>query len=157
MINPNDACEVAPRVFFGPARTTFDSKVLQQFTHIVNCDTYRSTSSTAAQLKKYLFLPSTDDEFPILDTYLKILYEWIEEALEDPEAKVFIHCYMGWNRSACLAIAYGCKKGMLRAEELIREVRSRLNHDILTNEDFEADLLQRFQKIESKSTYFETQ
>ena len=159
-MDPEYACEVVPRVFFGPASTTYDktdksvcsdlalpspdSSYMNQFTHIVNCDTYMSSTSTAGQLKRFLFLPSYDDEeFRILDTHFKTLFDFLQEALKNPNAKVFIHCYMGWNRSACLAIAYAWLQQKAKTmKEVIAETRAKVKRDLLTNEDFVKQLFE---------------
>lgn len=143
-MDPEYACEVAPRVFFGPAGTTHNFSYLNQFTHIVNCDTYTSSTSQAGQLKHFLFLPSYDDEeFRILDTHFQTLFHFIQNALINPEAKVFIHCYMGWNRSACLAIAYGWKQQHAKTmKEIIEETKAKVKRDLLTNEDFVKQLFE---------------
>jgi protein-tyrosine phosphatase len=144
-MNPEDACEVAPRVFFGPASSTYDTNILKNFTHIINCDSYSSSTSTQGQLKKFLFLPSEDnEEFKILDKHFTTLFHFIEKALQDPNAKVFIHCYMGWNRSACLAVAYSwylqhTSKSM---NQVIEETRGKVKRDLLTNEDFVKQLFE---------------
>ncbi len=94
------ACEVVPRIFFGPAGTTYDktdksvcsdlalpspdSSYMNHFTHIVNCDTYMSSTSQAGQLKRFLFLPSYDDEFRILDTHFNTLFDFLKDAFDNP-------------------------------------------------------------------------
>ena len=82
-MNQEDACEVAPRVFFGPASTTFNSNNLKYITHIVNCDSYISSTSEAGQLKRFLFLPSEDnEEFQIIEEHFNPLFEFIQQALQ---------------------------------------------------------------------------
>jgi hypothetical protein len=138
-MNPEDACEVAPRVFFGPAGTTFNSNYLKHFTHIINCDSYSSSTSKEGQLKHFLFLLSEDnEEFPILEKNFTPLFHFIQTALQNPSSKVFIHCYMGWNRSACLAVAYAwyVQQTSKTMKQVIQEVKGKLKRDILTNEDF---------------------
>jgi protein-tyrosine phosphatase len=141
-MDPEYACEVVPRVFFGPAGTTYNSSY--KFTHIVNCDTYTSSTSTAGQLKHFLFLPSYDDEeFRILDTHFQTLFDFIQNALVNPKANVFIHCYMGWNRSACLAIAYAWTQQRSKTmKEVIEETKAKVKRDLLTNEDFVKQLFE---------------
>ena len=143
-----EACEVAPRVFFGPASTTFNSKNLTHITHIVNCDSYSSSTSTAGQLKQFLFLPSEDnEEFPILEKHFNPLFYFIQKALQNPSSNVYIHCYMGWNRSACLSIAYAwfLQRSSKTMKQVIEETRAKLKRDILTNEDF-VKLLYEFEE-----------
>lgn len=143
-MDTESACEVVPCVFFGPAGTTYNSSYLNEFTHIVNCDTYTSSTSTAGQLKHFLFLPSYDDEeFRILDTHFQTLFDFIKIALENTEAKVFIHCYMGWNRSACLAVAFAWLQQPSKSmKEVIAETKAKVKRDLLTNEDFVKQLFE---------------
>lgn len=64
--------------------------------------------------------------------------------MENPNSKVYIHCYMGWNRSACLAVAYACYKTKCSVKELIKNLRLHYNNKVLSNEMFVKDLLERF-------------
>ena len=135
--------EICPRVYFGSAGATYEPEQMKKITHIVNCDSEMSSTSPQGQLKKFLFLQSYDDEeFDILEKHLETLTEYIETALKDPEANVYIHCYMGWNRSACLVIGYRCEKSKESAKEVIKAVRN--SRDILSNEVFEQSLLLKF-------------
>jgi protein-tyrosine phosphatase len=137
--------EIVPRVFFGPAYMTFQSEFINQITHVVNCDNYTSSSSVKAQLKHFLFLESYDDDkFPLLQTHLETLIKYIDSALENSNAKVYIHCYIGMNRSACLAVAYACYKTNKNPEELIKTLRLHYNNKVLSNEVFVKDLFDLF-------------
>jgi protein-tyrosine phosphatase len=144
-MDSEDACEVVPRVFFGPASTTFYPNKLKHFTHIVNCDSYSSSTSTAGQLKQFLFLPSEDnEEFLILNKHFTPLFHFIQEALQNPSSNVYIHCYMGWNRSACLAIAYAwyVQQTSKSMKQVLQEVKEKCKRDILTNDDFVKQLFE---------------
>ena len=143
----SDAYEIVPgsRVFFGPAATTWKPEVIAQFTHIVNCDSASDSTSPEGQSKHFLFLKSNDEEtYPILDTHLTPLCKYIERALKDPDARVYIHCYMGMNRSAALAVAYACELTGYPAAGFIHETRRQLRRLILTNKGFEAQLNLRY-------------
>lgn len=150
-----EACEVSPRVFFGPVSTTFNSNNLKHITHIVNCDTYISSTSEAGQLKQFLFLPSEDnEEFQILEEHFKPLFHFIQRALQNPTSTIYIHCYMGWNRSACLAITYAWFNEHLSStsktmKQMIEETKKKLKRNILTNEDF-VEQMYRFEQIKNK-------
>ena len=140
-----DPYEIIPRVFFGPADNTFQNEFMNQITHVVNCDNYALSSSVQAQLKHFLFLESyDDDEFPLLQTHFNSLKKYIDSALENSNSKVYIHCYIGMNRSACLAVAYACYKTNISAKELIETLRIHYNNKVLSNEVFVEDLLKRF-------------
>ncbi len=139
----NTMYEICPRVFFGSAGATYDAELMKSITHVINCDSVMNSTSTLGQTKHFLFLESYDtEEFRILDKHLTKLTEYVDNALREPEAKIYIHCYMGWNRSACLAIAYVCKTYHVSAKKVIEEVRK--VRSILENEYFEQSLLLMF-------------
>jgi predicted protein tyrosine phosphatase len=133
------------RVFFGCAGETHRPEKMAKFTHVVNCESTQTSSSQAAWAKNFLFLRSfDDDDFPILDTHFETLRDYIDTALCDPSAAVFIHCRMGINRSAALAIAYAAHISGRPAAELIQETRRRIRRLILLNENFVAQLTARW-------------
>lgn len=140
--------EVFPRVYFGGAGITHNPNVMLRtgITHVVNCESSYSSTSYAAQALNFLFLKSYDDEdWPILDTHLDRLCSYVDTALAaDPAAKVLIHCFMGWNRSAALAIAYACTRTGKAAAAVIEEVRRASAAPILTNAGFVSQLCARF-------------
>jgi protein-tyrosine phosphatase len=139
----NTMYEICPRVFFGSAGATYDPEQMKKITHVVNCDSIRDSTSTLGQTKHFLFLESYDDEnFNILEKHLDKVYMYIDEAHKDPKANVYIHCYMGWKRSASLSIGYVCKKTNISAKNLIETIRK--ERDILDNEYFEQSLLHMF-------------
>jgi len=136
------------RVFFGPASTTFHPDRMAQFTHIVNCDSNVESTCIDLPLKPFLFLRSFDEEiFPILDLHFDRLCRFIDTALEDPHAAVYIHCRQGINRSAALAIAYVCRGTGIPAAILITTIRMETKRLILTNKGFETQLLERFSVV----------
>ena len=65
---------------------------------------------------------------------------YIERALESSESRVYIHCYMGINRSAALAVAYAARRTSTPAATIIARIRAE-QRPILTNPMFEAQLL----------------
>jgi predicted protein tyrosine phosphatase len=139
----NNMYEICPRVYFGSAGATYDKEQMKKITHIINCDSSRDSTSPLGQTKHFLFLESYDnEEFDIIEKHLSSLTEYITNVLKDPETNIYIHCYMGWNRSACLAIGYVCKTYHTSAKRLISKIRE--VRDILTNEDFEQSLLLKF-------------
>ena len=111
------AHEIIDRVFFGPAT----------FTHIVNCDSTVESTSIDIPAKQFLFLRSYDDNFPILDLHFDRLCHYIDDALKDLAAAVYIHCRQGINRSAALAVAYACRATGEPASTLISRTRKELS------------------------------
>lgn len=96
-------------------------------------------------MRHFLFLKSYDEEtFPILDTHFPTLLRYIQEALRDPQAAVYIHCYAGINRSATLAIAYACHLTGRPAADLIEEVRRGTGRLVVANEGFQRQLIGRW-------------
>lgn len=140
--------EIFPRVFFGGAGITHNPKAMLRsgITHVVNCESSYASTSYAARSMNFLFLKSYDDEdWPILDTHFAALQTYVDAALaSDPNARVLIHCLMGWNRSAALAIAYACSRTGRPAALVIEEARAASGSPILTNAGFVAQLQTRF-------------
>lgn len=138
------AYKIIDRVFFGPASTTFHAESMASFTHIVNCDSTVESTCIDIPAKQFLFLRSYDDNFPMLDLHFDRLCHYIDDALKDPAAAVYIHCRQGINRSAALAVAYACRATGEPASTLISRTRMESKRLILTNKDFEAQLQNRF-------------
>jgi protein-tyrosine phosphatase len=85
-----------------------------------------------------------ETDFPILERYFPQLLEFITAALNDPDARVYIHCVMGINRSAALAVAYACHVSGLSATEVIAATRAGTGRTLLSNNGFVAQLCARF-------------
>jgi protein-tyrosine phosphatase len=136
---------VAPQVWFGSAQHTWIPTSMDIFTHVINCDTKTDSSGPLAQVKTFLHLPSNDDpEFAILEKHFATLCAFVDTAMIDPDAKIYIHCHAGINRSAALAVAYSCRHYGLPAAQVINDIRQKYRRYILTNEGFERQLLARF-------------
>lgn len=139
------AIEVIPRVFFGPAGLTYRPEIAE-YTHIVNCDSRKeSTSVWARGQRPVLWLQSFDEpDFPILEKHLAIMTAYIDGALVDPTARIYIHCLAGINRSATLAIAYACSKTGAAAADMIQALRRGSGRFIVGNGGFEEQLCKMF-------------
>jgi protein-tyrosine phosphatase len=139
------ATEVYPRVFFGDAGFTHQPEI-SAFTHIVNCDSRRESTGTWARAERtVLWLQSFDEpDYPILSRHLGTMTTFIDDALADPKARVYIHCLAGINRSATLAIAYACSKTGAAAGDLLPILRLRTERLLVANHGFEEQLRQRY-------------
>jgi len=73
----------------------------------------------------YLHHPIADDGAPIPGPWFDAVVEWARDALDDPNAKLLVHCHMGVNRapSAVLAILLDAGMGLRPALEAIRTAR----------------------------------
>lgn len=140
------AYEIMPRVFFGPSSVTFKPSLIGPFTHIINCSDHRAYTNTwAINGRSFLYLESLDlDDFPLLDKHFDTAKAFIDSALADPSARVYIHCLMGMNRSAALAVAYACYKEGLHASEIIPLVQANVDRYALSNSGFQTMLINRF-------------
>jgi len=139
--------EIVPgsRVWFGGAGPTHHPALLHPFTHVVNCESSFTSSSRDAQMRHFLFLRSYDEEdFPILEFHFLTLHRYIQQALQDPSAAVYIHCYAGINRSATLAIAYACHTTGLPAANLLEDVRRNTGRMVIENEGFYTQLTTKY-------------
>jgi predicted protein tyrosine phosphatase len=134
--------EIVPRVWFGPAQAT--SRYPTRFTHIINCETdpYSTWPSAYNHIgaSRFLFLESEDDDnFPILARHYQTAADFIDAALQSsPTSQVYIHCVMGLNRSAALAVAYAIRatNGHTDVDEVIALTRRRSHRLVLTNQGF---------------------
>jgi hypothetical protein len=144
-MSADEPYEVAPRVWFGSARNTWNPDVIGRFTHVVNCDSSKDSTGPRGQLKNFLFLESFDEPtFPILKRHYGSMRAFIDDALREPTASVYIHCFAGINRSGALAVAYACDILNLPAVKVVHHVRRGTNRLILTNDGFMVQLVERF-------------
>jgi len=84
-------------------------------THIVNCagsflraNHYKTDISTTKL--KYIELDLVDVSFQPLDGYVDSTYNFINEHIKDPNAKILIHCFYGQSRSVTILCYYLMKK-----------------------------------------------
>jgi dual specificity phosphatase 3 len=143
--------EVYPRVFFGEAGLTHRPEIAE-YTHIVNCDSRKeSTGSWARAERTVLWLQSFDEpDYPILSRHLAAMTTFVDDALVEPNARIYIHCLAGINRSATLAIAYACSKTGTAAADMIQELRMRSGRFIVGNGGFEEQLCKMFPTAEAQ-------
>lgn len=141
MADWDNPIEICTGIVFGPCTLTYDRDFISQFTHIINCDTEESSTSLLGRTKcKFRHFPSYDNEkYKILDRWLPATRSFVKEAL-DGDGKIFIHCYMGSNRSAALAFAIALEYGCGPFDTLLTNARSITKRSILDNKGFVAQL-----------------
>lgn len=132
--------EVIPGLWFGPYDYTYRPECLATMTHIVNCDSEESSTSTAARARlKFLHVPSQDKpSYKILDTHLERVRKFIEDA-----TAAYIHCYMGSNRSAALAVALALERTDESLHAILERVRGQTLRPILDNPGFVEQLREK--------------
>lgn len=145
-VDPWVPVEVIPRVWLGCARLAADDNVMKSLgiTHTVNCIAGEGFSSLST-LKSLQFDSQDMEGYPILDIHYKNVKQFIDDALESQEARVFVHCRAGINRSGALVVAYASEKTGENPQKIIDKI-NKVRPLILTNNSFREQVLQRFNK-----------
>lgn len=131
--------EICPGIWFGPYDYTFTDDCIHRMTHIINLDTLESsTSARARTLCKFRHFPSYDqDDFPIIKMYLEDVKTFIEDA-----SNVYIHCYIGSNRSATIACALALERTHENFGNMLDRLRTEIKtRPILTTDGFIEQLI----------------
>nr|XP_054757553.1 dual specificity protein phosphatase 3-like [Lytechinus pictus] len=139
-----DVNEVYDRVFVGGEEIARDLNKLADLgiTHVLNCAEgparmFRVDTNQAYYVDaniKYCGLPVSDEPRANLRQHFGTAVQFIDEGLAQQEAKVLIHCVVGFSRSATVAIAYLMIRRGMTAQEATRAVRK--NRDIGPNDGF---------------------
>jgi Dual specificity phosphatase, catalytic domain len=130
--------EIYPRVFFGNEDFTETIECQATMTHILNVtDDEFSTHTNSRDVCEFLHLYTEDNyAYPIMEKIWPESRDFIDKALHENEVnKVYIHCHMGINRSACIAVAYTAYKTKRPILDIIGEVRKSGVY-ILSNQGF---------------------
>ena len=130
--------EIYPRVFFGDEDFTETMECQATMTHILNVtDDEYSTHKNSRDVCEFLHVYAEDKhDYPIMDKIWPLSRDFIDKALhENLMNRVYIHCHMGINRSACIAVAYTAYKTRRRVLDIIGEVRNNGVY-ILNNQGF---------------------
>ncbi len=107
----NQPFEVIDRVWFGSCDATNKSYYASFFTHIVNCAEEEDCFWIREFMDGYICLNADDQsDYPIIKRHLDDVIAFVDKALENSKAVVYIHCFAGQNRSATIAIAYASYK-----------------------------------------------
>lgn len=115
-------------------------------THIINCcegdfgfDDYMSAEFQT------LGISATDKEdYEILFHHYSAFAEFIDGALQDPKAKIYVHCIAGVNRSVVLCAAYLIENLGLSPIEAYRCFRDNGRDRVLSNSGFRRQLIDFF-------------
>lgn len=136
---PDAVIQVTPNIWFGPYDYTFSPECVHKFTHVINCDTEESSTSPAVRSScKFRHYPSYDHwRYRILDTWLPQAREFVADA-----PAVYIHCYVGSNRSAALALGLASHHTNESLDHVLARVRSETSRAILDNTGFVRQLVE---------------
>lgn len=137
------------QIFFGPKQLT---ETNHSFTHILNVTedaTSTHKSSRNRCVCKWIFADD-DPTFPIIEATVIPAIEWIQRIIDESSTNsIFIHCSMGLNRSATVALALSILKTQRPVLDLIHEIRMRDKRLIMTNNGF-IEALCKWQKVTPK-------
>jgi protein-tyrosine phosphatase len=137
---------VFPRILLGPACYLNPVFVnLHNITHIINC-AENSVCPTWAKRwvgENYTCITAIDHpEYEILRNCLDTFSATMDRFLRDPTCQnIYVHCYAGMNRSACLILAYIHRRFRVSLETLL-DTTARQRPCILTNKGFQKQLLE---------------
>jgi hypothetical protein len=116
-----------PRILIGAgSQLTPNFIKTYRITHVINCAFNEASPAWFRTTfpSKYACINAPDSESAnILDWYPEfeqVMYSF----LQDGDGTIFIHCQMGINRSAYLAIAYVCKQFHLDFEMMVKNVKA---------------------------------
>ena len=144
MMTESDYSEVHPDLYVSSYRTAEDLETLKALgiRYIVNCTPEpRPSAYTYTCLDerytgvwnlfehsqewriRYLRVPVYDSLKTDIAAYFDEAYNFIDEALEDDEGKVLVHCRAGVSRSATIAIMYMMRSIPIPPEEALERVR----------------------------------
>ncbi|CAK58925.1 unnamed protein product (macronuclear) [Paramecium tetraurelia] len=121
---PNEIIE--NKLYLGGGDHAQDTEMLVDIlgiTHVVNATI--EIKNYCDQLK-YLNIKIYDEPHIEVKQYFEDVYQFIENALQMENGKVFVHCAQGKSRSACFIVMYLMRKfswGFEKAYEFVRECR----------------------------------
>lgn len=100
---------------FRRARSQLDELVAAGITHIVDLRSEWTDETLVAEWApqvRYLHHPVADAGQVIGPDWFAELVGWVDDALDDPQAKVLLHCHMGVNRAPSAALAVLLSQGV---------------------------------------------
>ena len=142
------------RVFFGPEDYTETADCQAYMTHILNVtDEEGSTHRNSRDVCEVNWIYSDDSpDFRIMERVWPPALEWILAVLKENDRNtIYIHCHMGINRSATIAVALSAYFTRKPIWGIINDIRRRDRRLILTNEGFIEQLMGwQFKEKESR-------
>lgn len=125
--------EPCPNVFFGPYSYTYEPECITRMRAVINVDTEEQSTSPVASQLRFRHWPTYDrTNYPILKNHLRDVLEFIDTV----DGPVYIHCYMGCNRSAALAIAVAILRTHEPADAIIARMQAQTSRPLLDNTGF---------------------
>lgn len=128
------------RLYLGDFEAAQDRKLLKSrgITHIVNCAIELGDHAMPGFTTLHLNIDDVPEQ-PLVPA-LNASYTFIDEALRNPRARVFVHCYAGISRSSSVVIHYLMRKHRAPYNWVLKEVRAR-RPIVQPNEGFERTLM----------------
>jgi hypothetical protein len=116
-----------PRILIGAgAQLTPNFIKTYRITHVINC-AYNEASPAwfrSSFPSRYACIDALDSEKVNILKWYPEFEKTLHTFLNDGDGVVFVHCQMGMNRSAYLAIAYVCKRFHLDLDMVVKNVRA---------------------------------
>lgn len=164
LLPQNNFDEILPQLLLGDQFLGVDPKrcVEKGVTHVLNAaqgSKFGNVNTNESMFIpfniKFMGVPAQDTMGFNLSAYFTSATQFIANALEDSNSKVYIHCVQGISRSTTLLCAFLMMERHLTAEDALTIVRRK--REVLPNEGFrkqlcqlESELRQKEQEAEEK-------
>ena len=119
--------EVIPRVYIGDLSAAENATVLAHLgvTHILSVMRGSVSLPSTSSSISYLQLPLSDSPFAELAEHLPRATAFISDALQDPRARVLVHCVQGISRSSSVVCAFLIKSYGWSPAQAVQYVKSK--------------------------------
>ncbi|XP_071495163.1 dual specificity protein phosphatase 3-like [Diadema antillarum] len=153
----NDCDEVFTNVYVGDESIARNKDKLGKLgiTHVLNCGQgnaafhVNTDESYYEDVKiKFCGLKVADIEGANLKEHFGTAVRFIDEALDEENGKILVHCVAGYSRSATVAMAYLMMRRGMRARDAVRAVRKK--RDVGPNVGFLLQLCQLDEELRQK-------
>jgi len=103
--------QLCENLYIGNILAAKDKAKIEEFhiTHVVNCAIsmiWMDGKSYSRNHVAFLGLNAQDDESYPMETHIEESMEFLQDLGNDPQAKAFVHCVSGRNRSAFICASY---------------------------------------------------